>query len=358
MSASSSSSQGAVVAAPPQRLLRLLHDVHAVQVPSLKRASSLGPRSEGAPSLDDVESELTATLLDVDRALEAFKLEAFDLGDTESERREWAEAVTRASQDVSRARREANLAMVQARKAQRANAGRGDLFGDMASSAEERRRRREAAAADDRGADDKLMTASSDVTSALQRTVALMSAELEKSSYSSQLLDESSTTLQAATAQYQSFSDLVASSRQLIKSMERADLYDAALLLLSFAFFCACILYILKVRIWDRGVGILGFFFRIGGMATRTRSMGDVKEKLELAKQASAAAAAAAATSSSASSASAWSKSAMEAAKEAAKTAVTTAIAASASSSIAEPAAQPDDAAPAAATPDVHHIEL
>lgn len=200
------------------------------------------------------------------------------------------------------------------------------------------------------------MTASSDVTSALQRTVALMSAELEKSSYSSQLLDESSTTLQAATAQYQSFSDLVASSRQLIKSMERADLYDAALLLLSFAFFCACILYILKVRIWDRGVGILGFFFRIGSMATRTRSMGDVKEKLELAKQASAAAAAA--SSSSASSASAWSKSALEAAKEAAKTAVTTAIAASASSSIAEPAVQPDDAAPTAATPDVHHIEL
>lgn len=102
MSASSSSSQGAVAAAPPQRLLRLLHDVRAVQIPSLKQASSLGARSEGAPSLDDVESELTATLLDVDRALEAFKLEAFDLGDTESERREWAEAVTRASQDVSR----------------------------------------------------------------------------------------------------------------------------------------------------------------------------------------------------------------------------------------------------------------
>lgn len=196
------------------------------------------------------------------------------------------------------------------------------------------------------------MTASSDVTSALQRTVALMSSELEKSSYSSQLLDESSMTLQAATTEYQSFSDLVASSRQLIKSMERADLYDAALLLLSFAFFCGCILYILKVRIWDRGMGILGFLFRMGGgsglwSAARSRSMGDVKEKLELAKQASSKAAAVAASSSAAiasaaaaassaaslSSASAWSSSAKQAAQEAAKTTATMPVAASPSSS-------------------------
>lgn len=106
--------------APPQRLLRLLQDVHSVQLPNLKRASlgsaaraqygsSGEASSSSSPSaaaavmpLDDVEAELTSTLLDIDRTMEAFKLEAFDLGDTEAERRQWAEVVTRASQDVAR----------------------------------------------------------------------------------------------------------------------------------------------------------------------------------------------------------------------------------------------------------------
>lgn len=134
-------------------------------------------------------------------------------------------------------------------------------------------------------ADDKLMTASADVTTALQRTMTLMSTELEKSSYSSELLDESSTSLQSATAQYQSFADLVTSSRKLIASMERADMLDAILLGISLLFFLACIAYILKVRIWDRGMGLLGFLARMIGLS-RSRSAADVQEKLELAKAA------------------------------------------------------------------------
>lgn len=131
------------------------------------------------------------------------------------------------------------------------------------------------------------MTASGDVTSALQRAVTLMSIELEKSSYSSQLLDESSLSIQQATLEYTSFTNLVSSSRKLIKSMERADFLDAIMLLLSFLFFVLCIAYIVKVRVWDRGIGIIAFFIRLGGLGT-SKSAKDVKEKLQLAKVAAA----------------------------------------------------------------------
>lgn len=136
--------------------------------------------------------------------------------------------------------------------------------------------------------EDKLMTASGDVTSALQRAVTLMSIELEKSSYSSQLLDESSMSIQQATLEYTSFSSLVSSSTKLIKSMERADFYDAIMLSLSFLFFILCIAYIVKVRVWDRGIGLLSFVIRIGGLRSSAGAGANIKEKLIMAKQAAA----------------------------------------------------------------------
>lgn len=129
------------------------------------------------------------------------------------------------------------------------------------------------------------MTASGDVTTALQRAVTLMSIELEKSSYSSQLLDESSMSIQRATLEYTSFTNLVSSSRRLIKSMERADFLDAIMLLLSFLFFVLCIAYIVKVRIWDRGIGVLSFLLRLGGLGA-SRSAEDVRGKLKAAHEA------------------------------------------------------------------------
>jgi protein transport protein SEC20 len=132
------------------------------------------------------------------------------------------------------------------------------------------------------------MTASGDVTSALQRAVTLMSIELEKSSYSSQLLDESSMSIQQATLEYTSFTSLVSSSTKLIKSMERADFYDAIMLSLSFLFFIGCIAYIVKVRVWDKGVGLLSFIIRMGGLGSGASAGANVKEKLLMAKEAAA----------------------------------------------------------------------
>lgn len=119
--------------------------------------------------------------------------------------------------------------------------------------------------------DDNIHTASQDVTTALERTLGLLSQELEKSSFSSQLLDESSQSLTSISLEYTSFSSLIKSSTHLIKTMERADFYDRLMVFASFAFFLLCVGYILKRRIWDNGISILSFIF---GLLTFWRKKG------------------------------------------------------------------------------------
>ena len=110
------------------------------------------------------------------------------------------------------------------------------------------------------------MTASEEVTNALQRTVALMSAELDKSGYSAQLLEESSGTISAVSESYASFGDLLRNSIALIRSMERAELWDLGILLASMAFFAGCIMYILYVRVLSRGVWVAGALWKYTGV--------------------------------------------------------------------------------------------
>lgn len=312
----------------PDNLQRLLLDVKENQIAHLAEAARTG-------TLDEAERTLHETLSRIESGLGIWAIDVVDMGRNAAEREAWNGAVRRAKDDVAGLRRRATEALMEARRRRQsehrlsAQEARNALFGDdMSGSAEERQRRRDERISN-QTADEQLMTASGDVTAALQRAVQLMSTELEKSSYSAQLLDESTVSVQQATLQYTSFTTLVASSRKLITSMERADLVDAAFLLLSLLFFVGCILYILKVRIWDRGVGILSFFFRLFGLAS-SRSSADVKEKLLMAREAakssslsfaaqmtaSALSASAAAASSAASASSASASSAAEAAIE------------------------------------------
>lgn len=93
-----------------------------------------------------------------------------------------------------------------------------------------------------------------------------MSDSLTQSSYSAQLLEESSNTLETLSLDYTTFADLLRNSGGILKSMERADRIDALMLLGAYAFFVICVGYILKVRIWDRGVGVLMILLRIFGL--------------------------------------------------------------------------------------------
>jgi len=236
--------------------------------------------------MEGLERDLLATLKRIDMELDDFTMECIDAGSDAAERAAWRDALQRAQVQVAQVKKEVQGALVKARRQWKTHA-RDALWSDMAESKEERERRQENALTD-RSSEDKLMTASGDVTSALQRAVTMMSIELEKSSYSSQLLDESSMSIQQATLEYTSFTSLVSSSTKLIKSMERADFYDAIMLSLSFLFFVFCIAYIVKVRVWDRGMGLLSFIVRMGGLGYGSSAGANVKEKLLMAKQAAA----------------------------------------------------------------------
>ena len=107
------------------------------------------------------------------------------------------------------------------------------------------------------------------MTHALQRTVALMSTELEKSGYSSQLLEESSEMLGQVSDRYESFNDLLRNSVSLIRQMERAELIDVGLLAGSIAFFAGCVLYILYVRVISRGLWAVGAAWKLTGLLPR-----------------------------------------------------------------------------------------
>lgn len=135
------------------------------------------------------------------------------------------------------------------------------------------------------------MTASQDVTDALRRTVSLMSSELEKSAMSSQLLEESSQTISSLSFQYGSLTTLMTNSAKMIKTMEREDLIGKGMVAASFLFFLACVGYIVYVRLISKGIGLVGFFFRLfglnkllGGGASRGEAEAELREKAELLK--------------------------------------------------------------------------
>ncbi|PKI84271.1 hypothetical protein MVES_001529 [Malassezia vespertilionis] len=120
-------------------------------------------------------------------------------------------------------------------------------------------------------ADDRAAAASEDVTSALQRTVALMSTELEKSGYSAQLLEESSETIVQVNAAYGSFGELLQNSVLIIRQMERAELFDLLTLAAALMFFVGCVSYILYVRIVGRGIWVLGTAWKVTGLGSLVR---------------------------------------------------------------------------------------
>ncbi len=137
-----------------------------------------------------------------------------------------------------------------------------------------------------------------------------MSQELEKSTFSAQMLDESSSALRTISLEYTSFSSLVKSSTQLIKSMERQDLYDRLMVLASLGFFLLCVGYILKVRVWDRGASLIAFLFRaltfgFGGRSASTESVMTSMQLVKAAAKSSVSSSAAAVSSAASASASA-----------------------------------------------------
>ncbi|KAF8195110.1 Sec20-domain-containing protein [Pholiota molesta] len=103
--------------------------------------------------------------------------------------------------------------------------------------------------------EDALMKANSDVTDALRRTISLMQSELERSVLSTQLLDESTSTLRSTSLQHDTLNSLVT-------ALEKSDWLDRILILSGFCFFVLVVLFILKQRIVDRGIRLAFWWTR------------------------------------------------------------------------------------------------
>lgn len=124
-------------------LQRLLHDVRAFQLPALLNQTS------AAQQIESLERDLLATLKRIDVELDDFSMECMDAGSDASERAAWSDALQRAQGQVSQVKREAQNALVTARRQWKAQA-RDALWKDMSESREEREKRQENALADRR----------------------------------------------------------------------------------------------------------------------------------------------------------------------------------------------------------------
>lgn len=248
------------------------------QIPRLQTCTS-------TTLLVDFEAEIISSIDGLKRQVNDLKF-AVDEAESEAERREIQSLATSASQQLEEIRQSTRKALLSARRsienARTLEARAGLQL--AADSAKERTGGRAGSSGED-----KLMTASQDVTDALRRTVALMSSELEKSAMSSQLLEESSQTISSLSFQYGSLTTLMTNSAKMIKTMEREDLIGKGMVAAAFLFFLSCVGYIVYVRLISKGIGLLGFFFRLFGLnrllgGTATRSTEELKQKAEMLK--------------------------------------------------------------------------
>ncbi|KAE8219864.1 hypothetical protein CF319_g6517 [Tilletia indica] len=227
---------------------RHLRAIEALSLPALSEASDKA-------AIEQADAQLAA---DLDAASDLFRRLRLSLDDAESaQERENIEAVLEErGTELNRLRitvRSARSSAYGRAKTAAAQAARKELslLGSSSSAGFTRSSLANSAEGD------KVQTASADVTSALQRTVQLLSNEVERSTFSAQLLEESSATLQLLGSEYTSFSNVLKNSVALIKSMEREDWYNFLMVALSMAFFLGCVLYILKKRVYDNTAGLV-----------------------------------------------------------------------------------------------------
>jgi protein transport protein SEC20 len=179
---------------------RRLHDVYHVQIPRLSECKDVS----------EYETELHETL---QRIASLVQQMADDIDDAESaaERAALKTLVDTNRHELMRVRQASRRALL---AAHRATASRQEASARSALLSHAARQNSGVRAAPM----DRASATSEQVTGALQRTVKLMSSELEKSGYSTQLLTESSETIAQVSNKYASFNDLLRDSVSMIRS--------------------------------------------------------------------------------------------------------------------------------------------
>ncbi|KAJ2055441.1 Vesicle transport protein S20 [Coemansia sp. S155-1] len=101
------------------------------------------------------------------------------------------------------------------------------------------------------------LNAAADVTTALQETVSMMDAEIEKSAGNIIAMQESSAKLKKTQDEYSTLDSVLRTSKSLIQSLEQADALDRWLMLGGLVLFSLVVFNILRKRIWIPGLSTL-----------------------------------------------------------------------------------------------------
>ncbi|EAU89292.1 hypothetical protein CC1G_03557 [Coprinopsis cinerea okayama7 len=121
---------------------------------------------------------------------------------------------------------------------------------------------------------DTVEAAQSSLTAAMQRTLTSLQAELERSVLTNQLLQSSTASLQATSNQHDSLNTAILTTRTIVTALEKSDWLDRVLILSAFGFFLLVVLFIVKQRVVDRGVGMVLWWFKwIPGIGYSTSSV-------------------------------------------------------------------------------------
>ncbi|GAA5827236.1 hypothetical protein JCM5353_007989 [Sporobolomyces roseus] len=255
-----------------------MQDLQDYQLPQLQDSGNL--QSTTRESHEELVKGVRNELAGVRRDLDELKLDVEDLVRTK-ERQAGFYHLNALQEQLDQCTKFYRVAVVQSKRQLDAllhYSNRDELF---ASSGAGGGRDSPAPGGDRKGqsGDDALMSATSDVTEGLRRTLQLLQSEVDRSLVSNELLEQQTSTLSSTTNSYSRLSSLLSTSKTLITSLERADVLDRLLLFFAFSFFVGVCSYIFKKRVVDRGIRVASAVTGVFGSGK-----GGVKQVREIVK--------------------------------------------------------------------------
>ncbi|KAF9544101.1 hypothetical protein EC957_012396 [Mortierella hygrophila] len=106
-----------------------------------------------------------------------------------------------------------------------------------------------------------MLNTSKEHNESLSRTLKLMREEVERTAHSAKVIDESSKTLKVTVGEYHAYDEVLKRGKGLITKLNQADWMDRLLIGFGLLVFSLVVMYILKKRIADRGVSLVGYLF-------------------------------------------------------------------------------------------------
>ncbi|KAF9206138.1 hypothetical protein BGZ49_002965 [Haplosporangium sp. Z 27] len=133
------------------------------------------------------------------------------------------------------------------------------LFGGSKSAIELSQLRRRGAG--DTNSSEYLLNTSKEHNESLNRTLKLMQQEVERTAHSAKIIDDSSKTLKSTVNEYQTYDEVLKRGKNLITKLNQADFMDRLLIGFGLLVFLLVVAYILKKRIADRSISLVGYLF-------------------------------------------------------------------------------------------------